>query len=130
MMQPKSPKMKTKEFFTNLLLKPTEQFQFEARSIKAGAMRLKVDILTAPSSDTKRSSQGTVAARATENRISIRLSLYSNKRGYCEIYTKAISWKGGQECKNTFACHLPKCKEKTSYYNIICYRDVIPYVTY
>ena len=33
---------------------------------KAGAMRDKVDILTAPSSETSRSSQGTVAARPTE----------------------------------------------------------------
>ena len=33
---------------------------------KAGAMRDKVDILTAPSSETSRSSHGTVAARPTE----------------------------------------------------------------
>ena len=31
----------------------------------AGAMMLRVDILTAPRSETKRSSHGTVAARAT-----------------------------------------------------------------
>ena len=33
---------------------------------KAGAIRDKVDILTAPSSETSRSSQGTVTARPTE----------------------------------------------------------------
>lgn len=58
--------MKTIEFLANLSLKPTEQFQFEAMSINAGAMILNVDILTAPSSDTKRSNQGTEAAMATE----------------------------------------------------------------
>ena len=36
---------------------------------KAGAMRDKVDILTAPSSETSRSSQGTVAARPTEGGV-------------------------------------------------------------
>jgi len=35
----------------------------------AGAMMERVDILTAPSRDTKRSSQGTVAARATKKVI-------------------------------------------------------------
>jgi len=32
----------------------------------AGAMTLRVDILTAPNNETKRSSQGTVTARATK----------------------------------------------------------------
>ena len=36
---------------------------------KAGAMRDKVDILTAPSSETSRSSHGTVAARPTEGGV-------------------------------------------------------------
>ena len=43
--------------------------QFEAVSMSAGAMMLRVDILTAPRRDTNKSSQGTVAARATKTKI-------------------------------------------------------------
>ena len=65
MIQPKSPTMKMNEFFAKRRLKYLGSCQLDARSMRAGAMMLKVDIFTAPNKETNKSSQGTVAARAT-----------------------------------------------------------------
>jgi hypothetical protein len=65
MMHPTKPKRKIIEFFNRIQLNRPKFCQFVAVSMRAGAIMANVDILMAPSKDTKRSSQGTVAAKAT-----------------------------------------------------------------
>ena len=65
MMHPKRPKRKMSVFLTATHLNRPRLFQLEAVSMMAGAMMLRVDILTAPRRATNRSSQGTVAASPT-----------------------------------------------------------------
>ena len=65
MMHPTKPMMNMTEFLTRIQRKRPKFDQFEAVSMMAGAIMLRVDILTAPRSATTRSSHGTVAARAT-----------------------------------------------------------------
>ncbi len=87
---PKRPIMKMRPFLTNLRRKLQEtkmpkgrhdawgirrsyypgRSQWEAVSRTAGTMSASVDILTAPSKDTTKSNQGTVAAKATKKKKS------------------------------------------------------------
>ena len=66
MIQPNRPNKNIKRFFIPLQLKRPSSFQFDAVSMIAGAIKLRVDILTDPSRATKRSSHGTVAANKTK----------------------------------------------------------------
>ena len=65
---PNSPKRNINKFFIPFQLKRPRSFQFDAVSIIAGAIKLKIDILTDPSNATKRSSHGTVAASKTKTK--------------------------------------------------------------
>ena len=85
MMQPKNPKMKRREFLMALHLNLPKSCQLEAVSIKAGAIMLRVDILTAPRRETKRSNQGTVAANPTEK----------EKKKLDLLYNDFVSTKNG-----------------------------------
>ena len=64
-MHPRKPTRKMSMFFQRIHRQLPREYQFVAVSTRAGAIIAKVDILTAPSNDTTKSSQGTVAARAT-----------------------------------------------------------------
>ena len=62
---PARPKRKIRMFFHSFQLYLPRLSQLVAVSMMAGAIRDRVDIFTDPSRETKRSSHGTVAARAT-----------------------------------------------------------------
>ena len=72
--QARNPMTKIAMFLLDLQIKCSlvlSEFQCAAESIIAGAIRERVDILTAPSRDTRSSSQGTVAASPTVKTTSI-----------------------------------------------------------